>query len=237
MDAVILALLTFCNGLIFLPLGAAQVDNGTLRIGFAAMTDRTRGPPYKYGQMGSALVMALEEVKADIEILPNHTLQFLLTPTQCNPKVALDTIVRYRYKVDAYIGPACSGSAASAALLASYWNIPIFALSSNVKLKDKRLYDTLTRLVSPMDIFALVINKVIQQFGWHRVGLLKHFDETFLNSIETPLLGEFSKKYNITHVGPFIYTRGLMRSDPMRYKAALLEVTAKSKGKMSHLTC
>ena len=177
--------------------------------------------------------MAMEEVNTNPDILPNHTLHYLITPTECNRKIALDTVVRYRYKVDAYVGPGCSSAAASAALLASYWNIPMLALSGSGILADKSLYDTLTRTTSPKGTFALVITKVIQQFRWHRIGLLKDRDGSHLNQIEIPLLEEFSKENNsIAHVGPFLYNRDFGASDLMYYKAALLEVVAKSKGKM-----
>ena len=215
--------------------GAAQTRRESLKLGFSAMSDFIpRGPPYRYGQMGSALVMALEDVNNDENILPNHTLEYILSPTDCDQKKSLAVLVQLRDQIAAMIGPSCSSAIASMGLLASYWDIPLVGFSgSDAALSNKAVYDTLVRTVSPAQKMGMVIFKVVQMFQWHRVGIVLTNIRGHLHYIQEGVQEIFTNPdANMTVNGPYLFDGAVGSSEQGRYATALKKAKQTSKSKL-----
>ena len=160
-----------------------------IRLGLMGMINTFYGPPFQMERLGSAAYLAADYISQNSSILPNHTITFFLQNSGCDPKVALDGLVRLsNNNVDGIIGPTCSNAAEEVGLLASYWNIPVISYSAfSGKLSDKRVYDTFLRTVAPADLVADSVKTFVSQFPWQRIALLTRNDGGPLVTVESEL--------------------------------------------------
>ena len=153
---------------------AQEEANSSLIIGLLGLY-KMFGPPFQLWSMGSALTIAFEEVNQNNTILPKHTLKFLVEYDNCNPATGLDAMIRLvqQDKIDAIIGPACSGSALTLAYLGSSWNVPMIGYAGrNPSLTNKEEYPTYIRSISSLSHMGDVIRGICIYYGWKTVGVI-----------------------------------------------------------------
>uniref|UniRef100_A0A7M4EWQ7 Guanylate cyclase n=1 Tax=Crocodylus porosus TaxID=8502 RepID=A0A7M4EWQ7_CROPO len=124
-------------------------------------------------KLGSAIQIAINTVNSDPSYLGNFTLDFVYADCGCDAKKSLNAFIDQVQKenVSALFGPVCSEAAEVTGLLASQWNIPMFAFGQTAKLDNTFLYDTYVKVVSPLQRIGEVLHKSLEYFGWKYVGL------------------------------------------------------------------
>ena len=143
-----------------------------LKVGFLGMGPEVRaGPPSKLSRAGSAMLIALDDIANNTDILPDHTVSYVIKYTECSEKLGLRAIYELQIEggIDGIVGPACSTSGRGVGMLGSLWNVPVIAYSgSSADLSDKRVFDTYSRMVAPLSETGRVFRNVFKQFGWSR---------------------------------------------------------------------
>ena len=117
-------------------------ENGTLLVGFIGFYQRW-GPPFQLFLLGSAFLIALDKINNNETVLPNHTINYILSDDSCMPKKHLGefvTLVKDK-RVMGTIGPVCSHVAEKSGYLASFWNVPMVGYGgSSPQLSDKLVH-------------------------------------------------------------------------------------------------
>uniref|UniRef100_A0A673ABJ6 Guanylate cyclase n=1 Tax=Sphaeramia orbicularis TaxID=375764 RepID=A0A673ABJ6_9TELE len=158
----------------------ALINNGTngshaykLLIGFQAPWNMSY--PFSALRLGSAIQIAVEKVNKNPSFLGNYTLDFVFTDTDCNPKASLGGFIQQVWKenVSALFGPACPEEAEVTGLIASTWNIPMFAfVGQSSKMDNNYIYDSYVKIVPPLKRSAEVLVKTLEFFRWRHVAMI-----------------------------------------------------------------
>ncbi|KAL8597813.1 hypothetical protein ACOMHN_004928 [Nucella lapillus] len=135
--------------------------------------------PFKHVRLGwetnaAAATMAIERAETE-GLLDNITVFIHWEDDGCKSLggAGKTVFLRDKFSVDAYIGPPCSSSTSPAALLASYWNLPMFTpASSDPSLADKHTFTTLVRLGPPFNTMGAALVYIFRYFRWRRVVLV-----------------------------------------------------------------
>ncbi|XP_072312258.1 guanylate cyclase 2G [Eucyclogobius newberryi] len=148
-------------------------SNNKIRIGFQAPWNVSY--PFSALRLGAAIQIAVEKVNKNPSILGNYTLDFVFTDTECNPKMSLGGFIHQVWKenVSALFGPACPEEAEVTGLIASTWNIPMFAfVGQSSKMDNRHVYDSYVKIVPPLKRNAEVLMKALEFFGWRYVAMI-----------------------------------------------------------------
>ncbi|XP_059586331.1 guanylate cyclase 2G [Alligator mississippiensis] len=131
-------------------------------------------------KLSSAIQIAISTVNSDPSYLGNFTLDFVYADCGCDAKKSLNAFIDQVQKenVSALFGPVCSEAAEVTGLLASQWNIPMFAFGQTARLDNTFLYDTYVKVVSPLQRIGDVLHKSLEYFGWKYVGLFGTSSDT-----------------------------------------------------------
>lgn len=179
-----------------------------IKLGFLGRNTIRWGPPVSFGNVGSAVKLAIDDINANSSILPNHQIEFEMADDQCTEKPALDIMVNLTKPADpadaiqAIIGPTCSGACRSLSLLASQWNVPVIGyLCANGDMSDKNRFDTFMRSVPPFDKVGSIVVDILGHFNWSRIGVLissvQGYHEFILDGLVTA-----AETANVTIFGP-----------------------------------
>ncbi|XP_049916915.1 guanylate cyclase 2G [Epinephelus moara] len=184
----------------------AVINNDTHRsnkliIGFQAPWNISS--PFSALRLGSALQIAVDKVNTNPSLLGNYSLDFVYTDTDCNPKVSLGGFINqvWRENVSALFGPACPEEAEVTGLIASTWNIPMFAfVGQSSKMDNSEIYDSYIKIVPPLKRSAEVLVKTLEFFGWSHVAMIgggldsNTWDkvDALWDTIENPLREKFN---------------------------------------------
>ncbi|CAH1775517.1 unnamed protein product, partial [Owenia fusiformis] len=113
--------------------------------------------------------MAIEDAKK-MQLLPNYNLSVTWRNGACNAGRALGMAVDMitNDNIDTIIGPACSEAAIVVCHLATFWNFPVFSHgSSDPELADKKLFQTLVRILPPFSKMGRAFVEVFKYFKWN----------------------------------------------------------------------
>ncbi|XP_033468079.2 guanylate cyclase 2G [Epinephelus lanceolatus] len=184
----------------------AVINNDTNRsnkliIGFQAPWNISS--PFSALRLGSALQIAVDKVNTNPSLLGNYSLDFVYTDTDCNPKVSLGGFINqvWRENVSALFGPACPEEAEVTGLIASTWNIPMFAfVGQSSKMDNSEIYDSYIKIVPPLKRSAEVLVKTLEFFRWSHVAMIgggldsNTWDkvDALWDTIENPLREKFN---------------------------------------------
>ena len=198
-----------------------------LKIGFLGMgPNTTSGSPHKLPRIGSALLLALDDISENETLLPNQTLSYILRYTDCDQKLALGNLVElYRNEnIEAVIGPGCSGTGEALGYLASFWNIPVVSYAGSTgALSDKSVYDTLIRTVSPKGASGQVFSEIFLRFGWTRTCMVLGSAESYLTRTRDGALASLVG-INVTVPETIFFNTNYPKTDSRRYASALQDV-------------
>ena len=75
--------------------------------------------------------------------------------------------------LDAIIGPSCSKSCLTVALIADAWLIPVISYGCySDALSDPKQYPNFARSVGTTQLVALIANHITEYFGWETIGII-----------------------------------------------------------------
>lgn len=123
----------------------------------------------------SAVDIGIESIAAQ-NLLTGYTIDYGIKDTKCNLrhglKMALD-LYEETDDIDGYIGGGCSEVCKPVALISSAWNLPFVSFGCNTEeLSSKYNYPTFTRTVGVWASLAPMIDRIADNYGWERVGIL-----------------------------------------------------------------
>ncbi|XP_076466013.1 atrial natriuretic peptide receptor 3-like [Babylonia areolata] len=135
--------------------------------------------PFKHVRLGwetnaAAATMAIERAESE-GLLAGIRVSVHWEDDECRAVGGAGKTVHLRdtFSVDAFIGPPCSSATTPAALLASYWNLPMFTpASSDPSLADKTTFRTLVRLGPPFNTMGSALVHIFRYFRWDRVVMV-----------------------------------------------------------------
>lgn len=174
---------TFLTGVSFfwlwvcVELSASDVNaTEKLKLGLIGAGYFQFGPPFALADLGSALPIALDELNNSTELLPNHTLSFVMRDSDCDPRLSVGHFVTLvqEERVDAIIGPTCAEACESLAYLASHWNIPVISYTCwSDELSNKLIFDTFARTFPVFSESVDVFETVLQQHSWQNIAVMQ----------------------------------------------------------------
>ncbi|XP_068115012.1 guanylate cyclase 2G-like [Hyperolius riggenbachi] len=163
--------------------------------------------PFSAQRLGSAIQLAINRIyqEWDTELLGNTTLDYVYADCGCNAKTSLSEFIGQieKHHVAALFGPVCPEAAEVTGLLASSWNIPMFGfVSQTPKLDNTRVYDTYVKVVSPIQRISEALEKTLNYFQWHYIGLFGGAAEGStwekIDELWTSLDNQLSANFTIT---------------------------------------
>ena len=150
----------------------ALAANVTLAVFIPLTGDKSFGR-----KMGSAFLLAIEDVNSNPNLLPNHMLTYFYNDTGCNARKGLgevvDMWVNQAGNVHGMIGPACDLVCEPSGMLAANWQIPLISWGcSSSHLSNKDDFPTLARTLGPYTKMAKMFVKMLEYWKWSRVSIL-----------------------------------------------------------------
>ncbi|XP_077870368.1 atrial natriuretic peptide receptor 2-like [Saccoglossus kowalevskii] len=131
--------------------------------------------PFGIPRIGSAALIAFDEVNADDTLLSGHILTFDTVDTMCHPVLGLGLTVELlaTYNYSGLIGPLCSTVCRHVATLSTFYNLPTFsAVCSDNEMLDKNQFGTLVRTFGPFTKAGRAVMEIFKQFEWERTSLI-----------------------------------------------------------------
>ncbi|XP_060743863.1 guanylate cyclase 2G [Tachysurus vachellii] len=157
----------------FIPIICSRTNQNRLLVGFQA--PRNLSFPFSSSKLGSAMQIAIDKINSNPSFVENYTLDFVYVDTDCKAKISLGAFIDQiqRENISALFGPPCPEEAEVTGLLASIWNIPMFAfVGQTTKMDNTLMYDTYIKIVPPLKRVGEVLLKVLEFFGWKNVGII-----------------------------------------------------------------
>uniref|UniRef100_A0A914ZBR6 Receptor ligand binding region domain-containing protein n=1 Tax=Panagrolaimus superbus TaxID=310955 RepID=A0A914ZBR6_9BILA len=161
-----------------------QITQPTLKIGvLIAKGNPNFDTTIGFSRAAGGLTVALRRIE-DEQLLKGYNLTFVFAFDQCNEALAAGGAINLikEQGADVIIGPACSNSATVAALIAAFYNFPIFAWGTvlDSDLMDTDRFPTLAS--TSMSTYSLVqaLGEVFNLYEWNEFAF---FYAVRLNSV------------------------------------------------------
>ncbi|KAL9987194.1 hypothetical protein ACROYT_G001458 [Oculina patagonica] len=172
-----------------------------------------------FAELGRALELAVEPAIQDVY---NHSrlsrewnITYTVKDSACHKTIAVGKTYELQ-NADVYIGPACSDSCLSAALLASYWNKPMISYScSSVELSERFFFPTFARTQPFSRTYLHETPDILLQamifYNWSRAAIISTEDHVWSpiaismteifqrNNITVPLTGFYVSSSSFSH--------------------------------------
>lgn len=187
-----------------------------------------------YSELGRALEIAVEPAIQDVynhnRLSRQWNITYTIKDSACHKTIAVGKTYEL-HNADVFIGPACSDSCLSAALLASYWNKPMISYScSSVEISNSYFYPTFAR-TQPFSRTYLhetpdILYQTVKFYGWKRAAIISTEDHVW-----SPIaisMTEIFQRHNISV--PF--TGFYVPSSSFSHKTYLSQVKDEARGKL-----
>ena len=155
---------------------------------------------FKYERLGAAVPLAIADAVTKNVLISNYTISYVMQPSQCDQKIALDSLVKLRstYQIAGVIGPDCSPPTLSSGLLASQWNIPMVGYATqSPDIADKRIYNTIVRSNPTYSYFSVPLKSLLIRYKWTNVGLMTEEPIASQHYLKPAFINLFTS-YNMT---------------------------------------
>lgn len=127
-------------------------------------------------RMASALLVAFDTIKNDMNLLPDHNLTYYWRDSECDTGATLRSMADLQAKkppVHAFIGPSCSVGCMPGGYLAAHWDNPMISFGcGEATLSDKVEYPTFVRTVGTYAQTGKFFLKIMGKYNWDRVAIL-----------------------------------------------------------------
>ena len=149
-------------------------------------------------QREAAARIAIEEINANSEILPNTQLEWLVRDTATDPNTGATAAQELIDQgVVGLIGAASSSVSMAIAAVAAQNQIPQISYSSTAAdLSDKDQYPYFMRVVPPDSLQGIALAGIVKYFGWKEVATLATSDDYGQGGIK--IFEDEAKKQGIT---------------------------------------
>lgn len=127
-------------------------------------------------RMASALLVAFDTIKNDLNLLPDYNLTYDWRDSECDTGATLRSMADLRAKIlaiHAFIGPGCSVGCMPGGYLAAHWRNPMISFGCGEStLSDKAEYPTFVRTVGTYAQTGKFFLKIMEKYEWNRVAIL-----------------------------------------------------------------
>lgn len=188
-----------------------------------------------FSELGRALQLVVQPAIQDVydhnTLTQEWNITYTIKDSACHKKIAVGKTFELQH-ADAFIGPACSDSCLSAALLASYWNKPMISYScSSVELSNRYHFPTFARTQPFSRTYTHatpdILFRAMEFYKWKRAAIISTEDYVW-SPIATSMTTIF-QKHNVSV--PF---KGLfVPSSSFNYQTFLSQVKDEARGKLS----
>ncbi|XGW11033.1 hypothetical protein V3C99_012494, partial [Haemonchus contortus] len=128
-----------------------------------------------YRTSASAVLIARDRIERE-QLLSNYVFEFSIMFDECNEQLAAGGAFQliHDHKVDVIIGPTCNNPTITAAIIAAYYNIPIFTwgLSTSSVIDDVDRFPTTSVLSTNSFSLGIAVRSILLNFGWNEFALL-----------------------------------------------------------------
>lgn len=206
----------------------AIVGSENVEIGVLLPLSRPR-----FSELGRALQLAvpiaIQDIHKRASLTGEWNVTYKIKDSACHKTIAVGKTSELQ-SVDAFIGPACSDSCLSAALLASYWNKPMISYSCSAEeLSNRANFPTFARTQpfsrSYADATPDLLYVVMTVYKWKRAAIIASEDSAW-SPIASSMANLFQRK-NISV--PF--KESYATSSSFSHKALMRQVKTKARGK------
>ncbi|XP_076458574.1 speract receptor-like [Babylonia areolata] len=160
-------------------------------------------------RISGALTYALEQVNADPEVLPFHTLRFLMAETYGEEEVSIrETALLLSERIAAYIGP--QETCTHEGRIAAAFNVPMISyFCTETAVSDKALYPTFARTKPTDSQISKSVVSLLRMFHWSKVTFihsnLSHVQHVANNIYSTLLENGFTVTFRRQYPGPYLH--------------------------------
>ena len=186
-----------------------------------------------YSELGRALQLVVQPAIQDVfkhnTLTRGWNITYTIKDSACHKTIAVGKTYELQ-NADAFIGPACSDSCLSAALLASYWNKPMISYScSSVELSNRGNFPTFVRTQPFSRTFTHqtpdLLYRAMVIYKWKRAAFISTEDRVW--SPIAIAMAELFQKNNISVPFKGFYAPSVSFS----YKTFLNQVKNEARGK------
>ncbi|XP_076457284.1 speract receptor-like [Babylonia areolata] len=161
-------------------------------------------------RISGALPFALDEVNASPEVLPNHTLEFLLAETYGEESYSIrETVLLLLHeRIAAYIGP--QETCVHEGRIAAAFNVPMISyFCTETAVSNKRLYPTFARTKPTDSQISKSVVSLLRMFHWNKVSFI-HSNLTGVhhvadNMYSTLIEHGFKVTFRKTYPAPYMH--------------------------------
>ena len=128
-------------------------------------------------RFASGILIAIDRINNDSSLLPGQKLTFEWKDSKCEESASLtaavDLFASTSPRIQALIGPACSGGCKAAAYLANHWNLPIVSYGcGSEELSDKKNFPTFARTVGIYSKSGDIFVRLMKWYNWDRIAII-----------------------------------------------------------------
>ncbi|XP_041375599.1 guanylate cyclase D-like [Gigantopelta aegis] len=128
--------------------------------------------------------LALERVNQDSKILPNHSLELIVSDTQCISDEAMKAFIKFitdsSITLAGILGPGCSDAAEPIAALSKHFNMVVVSYGAEAEaLSNRYKYPYFFRTISQVNHHRFVYGKFFKAMGWKHVAALAEGGQKF----------------------------------------------------------
>lgn len=127
-------------------------------------------------RMASALLVAFDTIKNDMNLLPDHNLTYEWRDSECDTGATLRAMADLQTRkpgIHAFLGPGCSVGCVPGGYLAAHWNDPMISFGCGEStLSDKLQYPTFIRTVGTYAQTGKFFLEIMKKYDWSQVAIL-----------------------------------------------------------------
>ncbi|KAJ7376461.1 hypothetical protein OS493_034449 [Desmophyllum pertusum] len=127
-------------------------------------------------RMASALLVAFDTIKYEMNLLPDYNLTYDWRDSECDTGATLRSMADLHAEkpaIHAFIGPVCSVGCMPGGYLAAHWDNPMISYGCGEStLSDKLQYPTFVRTVGTYAQTGKFFLKIMEKYQWNRVAIL-----------------------------------------------------------------
>ncbi|VDL80257.1 unnamed protein product [Nippostrongylus brasiliensis] len=128
-----------------------------------------------YRTSASAVLIARDRILKE-NLLPGYDFEFIVKYDQCQEMQAAGAVISYSEfdNVDVILGPTCNRPTIVAALIANYYNKPLFTwgLSTSSEFNDAGRFPALAVMSVNANSLALAIQETLMNFDWNQFAFV-----------------------------------------------------------------
>ncbi|KAK6170897.1 hypothetical protein SNE40_019184 [Patella caerulea] len=160
--------------------------------------------------ISGALTYAIAEINNNPDILPNHSLDFIIAETYGKESESIkETVLLLHKNISVYIGP--QETCIHEGRIAASFNLPMISyFCSENEVSDKELYPTFARTKPTVSQISKSVVSILRLFNWKKVTFIHSNIDEFEHTADT--ICDQLESYGITvrfrkvYQGPYFHT-------------------------------